>query len=702
MKTVYVLATQPDLLQALRAVLGPESHRLVPQTEWTEDLARMSESVVDAVVIDVDHCQAQPLRIVERIRRRLPECPVILFARERSREWEEDAYLVGVTHVFSKPVRGKLLLEILGRIWKKPAGHGSNLAIERAALPALQGTDTAFLRPAVGPASPPRALEVLRDYSEVLSHSLCAEALLKQFILFIRNIMGVNRAAIFLRTRPSALAQTSGPDQSHRLRSACAIGLAPGMLEHFELSLETGIGRHLLRSGRILRYVSDDAIRDPGLRKEFELLGAQVAIPILDRESLVGVATFDNRITGEAFTSEELTLTFHLLEQLGMAIRNTWLHEELAVNHDLMADTLGHLSSGCVVVNSNSELLHINDAAREVLLPDKPAGLTPEFGDIPQIIGSRVFEVLKSGSSIAPFKYRPPNRKDRVYQISVAPFQRPNTRAPMAALLLIEDFTQVERLQKLDIEAANLRLIRLMSERLAHEIGNAIVPLSTHQQLFNEKFRDQEFRTSLEEALSSGVKRVSRLVKQMLFLARDTAGLEDELAVSKLIEDAFKEAQGQHSEASALLHYENSDTTVITGCDKAGLKHALVEIMLNALQSNPASPQVRVSTRSDRDAEGLHWIHIEIQDGGPGFTSESSLRGHEPFFTTRNVGVGLGLTVSRKLIELHRGRLDVRPSVAGRPGAVIMSLPLGKAGAPAAQVPERDKLLKSIRKRSTP
>ena len=50
----------------------------------------------------------------------------------------------------------------------------------------------------------------------------------------------------------------------------------------------------------MLRRDSAEAERDPQMRKEFDLLSAQVAIPVLDRETLVGVAVFDGRVTGES------------------------------------------------------------------------------------------------------------------------------------------------------------------------------------------------------------------------------------------------------------------------------------------------------------------------------------------------------------------------------------------------------------------
>ena len=144
------------------------------------------------------------------------------------------------------------------------------------------------------------------------------------------------------------------------------------------------------------------------IRKEFELLGAEVALPILDREMLMGVAFFDRRVTGDSLTNEELALVFYMLEGLGMAIRNIWLHEEVATNHEMMGDILRQLHSGCVVIGRDLSVQHANKMARECFIPGKPESASLEFSDLPQMLGSKVFEALNSGAAIPAFKYRPP------------------------------------------------------------------------------------------------------------------------------------------------------------------------------------------------------------------------------------------------------------------------------------------------------
>ena len=343
--------------------------------------------------------------------------------------------------------------------------------------------------------------------------------------MLLREIIGVNRAIIFLR-KPSGLPGDGPLGQDDRwLRSACAIGHDQSVLQHFALSLGAGIGGYLHRQGRILRATSHEAHNSREIAKEFQLLGAQVAIPILDRESLIGVVVFDERLTGEAYANEELAIIFHMLEEVGLAIRNTWLHDQLVGNHDMVADILGQLGAGCVVIGSNLTTLHANMAACRYFRPDGQGKGRLEFSDLPQELGSRVFTVIKSGHGVPSFRFdRLVNAPGLAFRVSILPFRAASAGGTNAALLIIEDVTEHERAQRLEIEASNLRLVKSMAEHLAHEIGNSLVPLSTHQQLLKESINDPEFQESLSTVLASGVKRISRLANQMIFLARGVAG----------------------------------------------------------------------------------------------------------------------------------------------------------------------------------
>jgi nitrogen-specific signal transduction histidine kinase/DNA-binding NarL/FixJ family response regulator len=676
MKTILVLSPHPDFAAVVGACLNPEQYRLVHRHSADEGEPLLVHGLAAACILDADLMGVESVWVIERIRRRDAKTPIIAYTEQVQSEWEEEAFLRGVTQILTKPVRQRLLNSVLDRLWSQAV---------RPTPVVPPGNPAIFARMTVDPnaagkfLSNSQTLDVLRDFSAILTHSLDAEAMLKQFLHFLREILCVNRAAIFLNRPCSPLTEAMSPEDARRLRSASAIGISAGLLEHFELSLDSGIGAQINRLGRILRRDSAEALYDGEVQKEFELLGAQVAVPIHSRDAIVGVAVFDGRVTGEPLVNVELELIFHLLEQVGLALRNIWLHDQLVGNHELMTDVLRELSSACVVVGRDLKILHANKTARRHFgrKNERTGGL--EFSDLPQTLGAKIYQVLKTGAALEPFRYEPENSPGTVYSISVVPFQGGNSTVPNSALLTADDLTQTEQLNQLKVEASNLRLVRTMADRLAHEIGNAMVPLSTHQQLLAEKFNDKEFRESLDHALSDGVKRVTRLINQMRFLAREGHIESGSFPVEKLVEDAYQEAMRLQPVEGAQLKIEPGDRSFnITG-DRAALKHALSEIMLNALQANPKAPHIGVRFQSS-GSTGDRAVTIEVQDNGAGFSAEAAKKVPSAFFTTRNVGLGLGLTVSQKIIETHHGKLEIVPSPSG---IVRVSLPMdaGLAGA---------------------
>jgi signal transduction histidine kinase/DNA-binding NarL/FixJ family response regulator len=675
MKTVLVLAQHPELAQVIPQALNAEEYRVLHRSSFEEAEPLLTGGMVDACIIDVEVGSVQSLWGIEKFRRRVPTMPLIVYVGAKPWEWEEEAYLHGVSFVVTKPVRPRMLNVLLERLWK-PANTG--LAVTVAPRPAAVARTARMevARREPGAPSAMQTLTALRDFSAILTHSLSAEGLLKQFLLLLREIIGVNRAAIFLRS-PVAGAGEAPRTDSRRLHSACAIGLAPGLLEHFQLSFESGIGGYLFRHGRILRRDTDDVFNDPEMEKEFELLGAQVAIPVLDRETLVGVAAFDGRVTGDPLSNSELELIFHLLEELGLAVKNIWLHDQLAENHGMLTDILRELSSACVLVSRDLTILHANKTAKNLFgRSGKRSEL--EFSDLPIVLGSKIYQVLKTGTAIATFRYQPPDNPTVIYMVTIMPFQKQDSGLPNSVLLVVEDQTQAEHLKRLEIEAANLRLVRTMADRLAHEVGNALVPLSTHQQLLSDKFRDAEFRASLDHALADGVKRISRLINQMRFLAREGVVHREALPLTNLIDEAFKDAQKYQPAKTSKLKTEAGEQAIVLAGDHAALRHALSEVFINALQANPAEPRVAVRSLMDTDLGGLRWVHIDVEDNGTGFSPEALKKVPEPFYTTRNVGLGLGLTVSRKIIENHQGKLAILPPQEGHSSVVRISLPLGQ------------------------
>ncbi len=242
MKTILLLAEKPGFAEAVRAVLDAARYRVVYQNEIRSGDVLLTQGRVDACILDAELTTILPIRTIETVRRSLPLCPILIYAGAKQWEWEEEAYLLGASHVLGKPVRGRLLNSLLERLWAPDIRPP-----ERERLPQIRAA--AEIKPAQPERAPQRALEVLRNFSTLMPHSLSIEAVLRQFLLLLRETVAVNRVAIFLRPSPETANGTRNPEELRRLRPACAIGLSPDLLQHFTLSLDSGIGGQISREG---------------------------------------------------------------------------------------------------------------------------------------------------------------------------------------------------------------------------------------------------------------------------------------------------------------------------------------------------------------------------------------------------------------------------------------------------------------------
>src|SRR5437762_441374 len=104
MKTVLVLAPHPDLTEVLRAALLAEQPRIIQRLDTEEAAPFLEPGVIDLCIVDVESSDVQGLWTIEKVRRRLPACPILVFAGPSPWPWEEEAYIHGVSHVLVKPV----------------------------------------------------------------------------------------------------------------------------------------------------------------------------------------------------------------------------------------------------------------------------------------------------------------------------------------------------------------------------------------------------------------------------------------------------------------------------------------------------------------------------------------------------------------------------------------------------------------------
>jgi signal transduction histidine kinase/DNA-binding NarL/FixJ family response regulator len=648
------------------ALFASTDHKIIRRDNFEACSSLLASGVFDLLVLpSVD--LPKTLGLLSSIRASARTVPVVLLTAEASPEIEQRAYAAGADLVLQAPLSLATFTRATRSLLTIPA-RGS------PATPPL---------PAPGPAAAPlatSALEVLRDFSRVLSYSLDHKLFTQHFVLKLREILSVNRIAIFLEPMPSATPAPAADGRGKdRLTCIAAVGISNDLLECIELSRHSGIGRQITHSGQILRLDAESSHPFPAedfkIRREFEILGCQAALPINDRERILGVALIGGRVTGHPLENAELQLVYHLLEELGLAVKNSWLHHQLAASHRLFSDVLGANTSGSLVVGADLSVLHANRAFLCFLRGEERGGSRLDFSELPPPLAAALHDLAEKGRQADPFFLTSEKNPGRTYRISLVPFPTADRRLPQPAMALVEDYTQIQAVQRAEIEASNLKLITLIAKRFAHEIRNSLVPLSTHHQLLDTDYASAEFRESLKSALGRETGRIQRFTEQMLFISQPAYVTDEWAPVGPLLREAFKQASRSLGKEGRLEITGEQDDTAVR-IHRASFLHALEEIFLNGLQENPADGRLHVSLATEADATGAPRLSVRFRDQGPGFTAENARRATEPFFTTRTTGVGLGLTVARRIVENHAGGLTVLSRTGPDSPDIVISLPL--------------------------
>jgi signal transduction histidine kinase len=214
-----------------------------------------------------------------------------------------------------------------------------------------------------------------------------------------------------------------------------------------------------------------------------------------------------------------------------------------------------------------------------------------------------------------------------------------------------------------------LTTIGTMTAGIAHEIKNPMVALKTFTEILPKKFDDPAFRKKYMEIVPKEVERINNLLESLLALSRPAALEMQKVEVSSVINELEQLLQNKIEQSNIILTLEVKDKVVIKA-DRVQLGQALLNLLLNAIQFMPQGGclTIRIGSESDKAV-------ISIQDTGVGILAENLPRLFDPFFTTRNEGTGLGLSITQKIIEEHKGKIEVTSKV-GKGTVFTLRFPL--------------------------
>ena len=239
---------------------------------------------------------------------------------------------------------------------------------------------------------------------------------------------------------------------------------------------------------------------------------------------------------------------------------------------------------------------------------------------------------------------------------------------PQFVLGMVEDITErkkaEEALANARTELAHVSRLMTMGEMtasIAHEVNQPLTAIVTNADaglrwLQRPKPNIGEVRTALERIIEDG-KRGSEVIKRIRSLLRKTNTHKEPLNINEVVQEVAALACREAQKRGIFLRTELGAALPPVEGDRVQLQQVILNLVMNGLE---ASEGVTDRPRELVIRTQLHApdaVLVAVQDAGVGLDPEHLPRLFEAFFTTKRGGMGMGLSISRSIIEAHRGRL---------------------------------------------
>ncbi len=239
-------------------------------------------------------------------------------------------------------------------------------------------------------------------------------------------------------------------------------------------------------------------------------------------------------------------------------------------------------------------------------------------------------------------------------------------------ILLVHDVTVAHEM-KADLER-NQRLAAMgeMAASLAHQLRTPLAAALLYTSNLGQPGLSDEARQRFSEKATAQLRRVERLIQDVLLFARGESIGRERIVVEEFLLELVQTVEPLMREHGVEFELQNASGAAVLAGGRKALFGALVSLLENALQATPAGGKICLLATRQEDL-----LRLAVRDSGPGIHPELRERIFEPFFTTRGQGTGLGLPIALGVARAHGGRLELE-SRPGQGAEFALLLPLGQ------------------------
>jgi hypothetical protein len=238
---------------------------------------------------------------------------------------------------------------------------------------------------------------------------------------------------------------------------------------------------------------------------------------------------------------------------------------------------------------------------------------------------------------------------------------------------MVEKLSERKELEEKLKKTEQLSMIGQLASGIAHEVRNPLNFLSLSIGHIKERITEENISggdelSALLDSLRNEIHRINELINNFLFLGKPITLDKEFVPAGVLMQDALYLLRDKQRDGIDIQTFFSNDCETIY-CDREYMRICLINLLLNSIQAIADKGIITVKFRLEN-----HMSSISVTDNGKGMDQEDIGRIFEPYYSTKKLGIGMGLTITKRLIEEHGGVISVE-SIRDESTSITMKVP---------------------------